>query len=182
MKRTTPRNSHIDPALYHIFLRLKDTLGAKIVHRRRRSSSTCIEIIFCNTLTKYLVGRINTLPEAEKCGFWIMCRPQTKREHAFYHGWMVFQLFLTPVHPKKRREQQPQTISNDIQQPQTIAADVSFEPIFTKKRVRACVIQKKVVSLHPNCVLSRSDAGKDAKNSSLDRRYLGMFDGAGSGV
>ncbi len=32
---------------------------------------------------------------------------------------------------------------------QTIAADVSFEPIFTKKRVRACVIQKKVVSLQP---------------------------------
>jgi len=69
-----------------------------------------------------------------------------------------------------------------FQQPQTTAADVSFEPIFAKKRVRACVIQKKVVPLHPNCVLSRSDAGKDAKNSSLDRRTLGMFDGAGSGV
>ncbi len=69
MKRINQRNSHIDPALYNIFLRLKDTLGAKIVHRRRRSSSTCIEIIFCNALTKYLVGRINTLPEAEKCGY-----------------------------------------------------------------------------------------------------------------
>ena len=65
---------------------------------------------------------------------------------------------------------------------QKIAADVSFEPIFTKKRVRACVFQIFFVSLHPNCVLSRSDAGKDAKNSSLDRRTLGMFDGAGSGV
>ena len=161
MKNFNPRNSHIDPALYHIFLHLKDTLGAQIVHRRRRSSSTCIEIIFCNALTKYLVGRINTLPEAEKCGFWIMCRPQTKRGHATYHGWMVFQLFLTPVHPKKRREQQAQTVqqsqSNDIQQPQTIAADVSFEPVFkpahrhnfNKKHMRACVCQKKVVSLQP---------------------------------
>ena len=152
MKQKNPRNSHIDPALYNIFLRLKDALGAKIVHRRRRSSSTCIEIIFCNALTKYLVGRINTLPEAEKCGYWIVCRPQTKRGHDFYHGWMVFQLFLTPVHPKKRREQQPQTISNDIQQSQIIAADVSFEPIFNKKRARACVYEKIFVPLQPNCV------------------------------
>ncbi len=156
MKQKNPRNSHIDPALYNIFLRLKDTLGAKIVHRRRRSSSTCIEIIFCNALTKYLVGRINTLPEAEKCGFWIMCRPQTKRGHDFYHGWMVFQLFLTPVHPKKRREQQPQTISNDIQQSQTIAADVSFEPIFNKKRARACVYEKIFVPLQPNCGINKN--------------------------
>ena len=156
MKRINQRNSHIDPALYHIFLRLKDTLGAKIVHRRRRSSSTCIEIIFCNALTKYLIGRINTLPEAEKCGFWIMCRPQTKRGHAFYHGWMVFQLFLTPVHPKKRREQQALTTSNDIQQSQTIAADVSFEPIFNKKRARACVYEKKFVPLQPNCGINKN--------------------------
>ena len=156
MKRINQRNSHIDPTLYNIFLRLKDTLGAKIVHRRRRSSSTCIEIIFCNALTKYLIGRINTLPEAEKCGFWIMCRPQTKRGHAFYHGWMVFQLFLTPVHPKKRRERQALTTSNDIQQSQTIAADVSFEPIFNKKRARACVYEKNFVPLQPNCGINKN--------------------------
>ena len=101
-------NCKIHPVLYKFFLRLKNTLGAEIVHRRKRSSATCIEVIFdSEDLAQLLKGRLNTLPEAEAWGFWIMCRPQNKRGHTVYKGHRVFLLFLTPVHPKKRREAQP---------------------------------------------------------------------------
>ena len=97
-------NCKIDPVLYTFYLRLKNELGAVLVHRRRRSSSTCIEIIFTNGCVAYITGRLNSLREAEKCGFWVISRRQTKRGHTAYHGLPVFQLFLTPVHPKKRNE------------------------------------------------------------------------------
>jgi len=99
------KNCKIHPVLYHFFLRLKDTLGAEIVHRRKRKSSMRIEIIFWNEELALFTGRVNTLKEAEKCGFWIICRPQTSPKHMFYKDHRVFQLFLSPVHPFKRREQ-----------------------------------------------------------------------------
>ena len=99
------KNCKIHPVLYHFFLRLKDTLGAEIVHRRTRKSSMAIEIIFWNEEFALLKGRVNTLKEAEQCGFWIICRPQTNPKHMFYKDHRVFQLFLSPVHPFKRREQ-----------------------------------------------------------------------------
>lgn len=98
-------NCRIHPVLYHYYLIIHNTLGAEIVHRRSRRSDMAIEIIFYNEgILPVPVGRINSLPEAEKCGFWVICRPQTSSKRAFYHGLQVFQLFLTPVHPKKRRE------------------------------------------------------------------------------
>ncbi|MBR6017377.1 MAG: hypothetical protein IK073_01995 [Paludibacteraceae bacterium] len=94
----------IHPVLYRFFLRLRERLGAKMVHRRKRDTSMSIEITFsCKLFDTPPVGRLNTLPEAEECGFWIMCRPQTSRKRMFYRGRRVYQLFLTPVHPKKRR-------------------------------------------------------------------------------
>ena len=99
------KNCKIHPVLYHFFLRLKDTLGAEIVHRRTRKSSMAIEIIFWNEELALFKGRVNTLKEAEQSGFWIICRPQTNPKHMFYKGHRVFQLFLSPVHPFKRREQ-----------------------------------------------------------------------------
>ena len=101
-------NCKIHPVLYKFFVRLKYTLGAEIVHRRKRSSTTCIEVIFhSEELVPLLSGHLNTLREAEAWGFWIMCRPQNKRGHTIYKGHRVFLLYLTPVHPKKRRETQP---------------------------------------------------------------------------
>ena len=97
-------NCNIHPVLYHYFLRLQDTMSAEMVHRRKRSSITCIEIIFWCDGLKVLTGRINTLPEAEACGFWVICRPQTNPRRAIYKDHKVYQLFLSPVHPKKRRE------------------------------------------------------------------------------
>ena len=99
------KNCKIHPVLYHFFLRLKDTLGAEIVHRRTRKSSMAIEIIFWTEELALFKGRVNTLKEAEQCGFWIICRPQTNPQRLFYKGHRVFQLFLSPVHPFKRREQ-----------------------------------------------------------------------------
>ena len=97
-------NNNIHPILYAFFLHLKRLLGAEIVHRRKRRSNMCIEIIFNTDLLRAPTGRLNTLPEAEDCGYWVICRPQTKRGHTIYKERKVFQLFLTPVHPKKRRE------------------------------------------------------------------------------
>ncbi|MBR4706123.1 MAG: hypothetical protein IKP02_11150 [Paludibacteraceae bacterium] len=115
------RNNHIAPELYSFYISLKREMGALIVHRRRRTSSTCIEIIFLPPLIKEINGRLNTLPDAEACGYWIMCRRQTKRGHECYHGYAVFQLFLTPVHPKKRNEAKHLAAQTSL--------DVSFEPI-----------------------------------------------------
>lgn len=97
-------NNNIHPVLYAFFLHLKKLFGAEIVHRRKRHSDTCIEIIFNVNLLQVPTGHLNSLPEAEQCGYWIICRRQTKRGHTIYKGHPVFQLFLSPVHPKKRRE------------------------------------------------------------------------------
>ena len=94
-------NCKIDPILYNIYLRLHDTHAAEMVHRRQRRSKTSIEIIYYCDERFIIIGRINTLPEAEKWGFWVVCR---LKPHTFYHGHQVYSLFLTPVHPKKRRE------------------------------------------------------------------------------
>ena len=116
-------NCHINPVLYAFYLRLKDTLGAEIVHRRKRKSNTCIEVVFYNELYKYLKGRLNTLKEAEECGYWVICRVQTKRGYEVYHGRQVFQLYLSPVHPKKRRE-----AAHLIE----MTEEITFKPIFAR--------------------------------------------------
>ena len=112
-------NCKIHPVLYHFYLRLKDVLGAEIVHRRRRTSNKAIEVIFHCEESFIMTGRLNSLPEAEKCGFWVMCRPQTKPDRMFYKGHRVYQLFLSPVHPKKRREMTK--IITPLHQPESIA-------------------------------------------------------------
>ena len=144
-------NNNIDPILYNFYLCLQDTLGAKIVHRRRRKSSTCIEVVFYNDLCKFLHGRLNTLKEAEACGFWVMCRRQTKRSHSTWHNMTVYQLYLTPVHPKKRHEAKRHAEANQV----------TFEPVMpkttydhrhkitlsVKKRNFICMYAKKVVNM-----------------------------------
>lgn len=105
------RRGNIHPVLYKAFLILHEELDAEIVHRRKRTSDMCIEIIFDNPFLHAISGRINSLSDAEACGFWIICRPQTKKGHQFYKGRRVYQLFLSPVHPKKRRETLPDITS-----------------------------------------------------------------------
>jgi len=142
-RKTNIRNSHIDPRLYEVFLRLKDKVGAQIVHRRRRRSNTCIEIIFNTTLFYSYVGRMNSLKEAEKCGFWIICRAQTKRGHTTWHNHQVFQLFLSPVHPKKSRELKlaAQVIAR------TLLQSVPQHPVPRKIFQNICICRKKAVPL-----------------------------------
>ncbi|MBQ6723309.1 MAG: hypothetical protein IJQ84_02210 [Paludibacteraceae bacterium] len=148
MKSQRRKSNHckIDPILYDFYLALNNRIGATIVHRRKRPSSTCIEIIILNESIDTYTGRLNTLKEAESCGFWVISRVQ-KGKHAVWHGHRVFQLFLSPVHPKKQREQQLQAASTNVQQPQITAQDVTFEPIFEKKRHRTCIYAKKIVPL-----------------------------------
>ena len=119
----------INPILYGFFLKLRAKLGAQIVHRRKRKNPDSIEIIYAGPLVKELVHRLNTLKEAENCGYWIICRPQ-RGKHQYYRGHQVFQLFLSPVHPKKRNEAKYLAVP----------VEVSFEPIQTKKQ---STIQRK---------------------------------------
>lgn len=104
ISKSAAKNCKIHPALYDFYLVLRKRLGASLVHRRKRDSSMCVEVVFYCEGISVLTGRLNTLKDAEKCGFWKICRPQTKRKHLFYDGRRVYQLFLSPVHPKKRRE------------------------------------------------------------------------------
>ena len=103
IKRTT-MNNNIHPVLHYYYLRLHELMGAEIVHRRTRKSNTCIEVIFYCDGLPVITGRINTLPEAEACGYWVMCRPQTNPSRMYHDNHRVYQLYLSPVHPKKRRE------------------------------------------------------------------------------
>ena len=139
MKQKTKHKAnhcHIDPILYNFYLRLNDKMGAVIVHRRRRKSATCIEIVINNDAVKAISGRLNTLKEAEACGYWIVLRRQTKGKHATWRNKTVFQLFLTPVHPKKRHAAQllAQSLAKTRTQ-QSLpepAQELTFEPIIPR--------------------------------------------------
>ena len=125
-------NNNINPILYNVYLGLHDRLGAIIVHRRHRKSNTSIEIIFTSPAIKEYTGRINTLKEAETCGYWVISRRQTKGKHLTWRGHAVFQLFLSPVHPKKRHEALLATAQTAVQQLQTTPEDITFEPIMLR--------------------------------------------------
>ena len=75
------------------------------------------------------------LPDAEKSGYWLMVRPRIGKK-GLYHGYQVYQLFLTPVHPKKRNE------AKHI----LPAVDASFLPVeaggHTKIRVHAVELSR----------------------------------------
>lgn len=131
------KNCNINPILYDFYLRLKQTLGAHLVHRRKRPSDNCIEIVFYNDLYTLLHGRLNTLKEAEAWGFWVICRPQTKRRHTSYDNRKVYQLYLTPVHPKKRNEAKHLAAQ----------VEIPFEPITTSLQ-RAWIQKKYHKNLH----------------------------------
>ena len=100
-------NCNIHPVLYNYYLILKELLGAEMVHRRKRTSTKSIEVIYYCDDALVVTGRLNTLPEAEKWGYWIICRPQTKKQYMFYKQHRVYQLYLSPVHPKRRRAIMP---------------------------------------------------------------------------
>ena len=105
--KTKALNCNIHPILYKFYLGLRNSLGAEIVHRRKRKSNTCIDVIFYENGVAIPTRRLNTRPEAEKWGYWVICRPQTQRNHMYYQEHRVYQLFLSPVHPKKRFYTQP---------------------------------------------------------------------------
>lgn len=78
-------NCKIHPVLYHFYLIIRDTLNAEIVHRRKRTSNTCIEIIFYCDDFLIVTGRLNTLPQAEKWGYWVIAH-----DDGFLHKLTVF--------------------------------------------------------------------------------------------
>lgn len=159
-------NNHIHPALYAFYLQLKAELGAEMVHRRRRKSNTCIEIIFHNNLITSLTGRLNTLPEAEKCGYWVVSRLQTKRGHGIWHDHTVYQLYLTPVHPKKRHETR-------LAQEQ-LAQSITFVPITLSTRIRTRRT-KKLQCTHFGDMCSDKKKTKHTLSPKRDYPFLFYF-------
>jgi len=75
----------------------------ELVRRHRTArSGTYVEFIYKSNLVNDLTGRQNMLKDAEACGYWVMIRKQPSAKKGFYKGHQVYQLFLTPVHPKKK--------------------------------------------------------------------------------
>ena len=127
-------NLKIDKTLYQWIRILRNKYQIQLVPRRGKRRANYVEFIIHSKLVKYISGRQNMLPDAEKSGFWVMIRPRTGKNR-YYHDHQVYQLFLTPVHPKKRNEAKHLVP----------AVDVSFEPIAnsvrTNIRVRPVVLR-----------------------------------------
>lgn len=81
----------------------REHFDIELVRRHRGSANgKYVEFIFHSPLIEKVTGRQNTLKEAEACGYWAMVRKQTSPKRQYYKGHQVFQMFLTPVHPKKK--------------------------------------------------------------------------------
>lgn len=81
-----------------------------VVRRHRQKSDKCVDVIFTNDAVTILKGHINSLPDAEACGFWVMLKPRKgKIDKILYKGKLVHSLYLSPVHHKKRRETKSET-------------------------------------------------------------------------
>ena len=111
-------NLKMDPFLRNCIYAMRKYVGITVLPRRHPRSPNCVEVILSNEAITYLSGRLISLPEAEKHGYWLMIRPLTRGRKRFYHGHPVFQLFLTPVHPKKKHAIRP-----------LVEAAALFEPI-----------------------------------------------------
>ena len=81
----------------------REHFNIELVRRHRGSANgKYVEFISHSPLMKSVTGRQNMLKEAEACGYWVMVRKQTSPKRRYYKGHQVFQMFLTPVHPKKK--------------------------------------------------------------------------------
>lgn len=83
--------------------KLKENYEIELVRRHRAAANGMyVEFISRSPLIQYIRGRQNTLKKAEACGYWVMIRKQPSAKKRFYKNHQVYQLFLTPVHPKKK--------------------------------------------------------------------------------
>lgn len=81
----------------------RENFDVELVRRHRNAANGMyVEFISHSPLVKWVSGRQNMLKEAEACGYWVMVRKQTSPKRRYYKGHQVFQMFLTPVHPKKK--------------------------------------------------------------------------------
>ncbi len=75
----------------------------ELVRRHRGAKNGMyVEFISHSPFVDMISGRQNMLKEAEACGYWVMVRKQTSPKRRYYKDHQVFQMFLTPVHPKKK--------------------------------------------------------------------------------
>ena len=96
-------NLKLNPVLYKNLCSLRRTFGFRIVPTRgkRRPNANSVDVIITSPLIESLSGRLNSLKEAEACGYWIICRARRGKRRT-YKQHQIFQIFLSPVHPKKR--------------------------------------------------------------------------------
>ena len=83
----------------------RENFDIELVRRHRGSANGMyVEFISRSPLIQWVSGRQNMLKDAEACGYWVMVRLQKSPKRQYYKGRQVFQMFLTPVHPKKKFE------------------------------------------------------------------------------
>lgn len=103
---------------------LKENYEIEPVRRHRSAANGMyVEFISRSPLMQFVKGHQNTLKEAEACGYWVMVRKQLSAKKRFYKNHQVYQLFLTPVHPKKKFVDKV-----------LAAAAMDFSPITKKER------------------------------------------------
>lgn len=81
----------------------RKNFNIELVRRHRDASNGMyVEFISRSPLIEWVSGRQNMLKEAEACGYWVMVRRQPSLKKRYYKDHQVYQMFLTPVHPKKK--------------------------------------------------------------------------------
>ena len=95
--------------------------------RRHRSAANgmYVEFISNSRLIEMVSGRQNTLKEAEACGYWVIIRKQLSKKKRYYKKHQVYQLYLSPVHQKKKYVDKV-----------LAAAALDFTPVVKKEKQR----------------------------------------------
>ena len=92
----------MSPVLRRYISELQKNIPFTVIPRRNKRSLNCVEIVLEDGLIEDISGKLNSKPEAERCGFWFMIRPLTRGRKQAYHHKQVYQLYLSPVHHVKK--------------------------------------------------------------------------------
>ena len=96
-------NCKMNPILYKWVCILRKQVGIQLVPRREKRRPDVVDLIFTNDFIADLSGHLNSYKDAEQCGYFVILKRLRSAKRGIYHDRRVYQLFLSPVHPKNRR-------------------------------------------------------------------------------
>lgn len=97
-------NCKMNPILYKWVCILREEIGIQLVPRREKRRPDVVDLILTHDFIYDISGHLNTYQDAEQCGYFVIIKKLRSAKRGTYHGKRVYQLFLSPIHPKKRRE------------------------------------------------------------------------------